>query len=547
MRHVLARACAAIGVLAPVRRARARWALRRDPLIRERAEADAGRYATFASATAHLWRADPGPRAARRALVLSTRTPGVEAELGTLKAVQAAGFDVTVLLEDEHRSLAPFYRLGGATAVHLWSRFMPSGAYADRARMLMREASSLDDAMALTADGIRVGRISACTALRDLRVGALDLAHAGGRATMVRRLAASLAAVEQAAAILDATAPDLVVTEPEYTPKGELFELALARGLDVVCYAEAHRRDTLMFKRYHAGNRDDHVTTLSPSTWTDLRQAPWTPARRARVADEIARGYRDGDWFNPRPAPAGPAPADAARALDLDPSKKTAAVFPHVLWDAPVMWGTPLFPSYQEWLLRTMQVAYENTALNWVVKLHPSHVWRRADEGYTETEERRVIERRLGPPPPHVRFIPPETSLTTDGLLRCVDYCLTVRGTVGVEAARLGIPVLTAGRARYTHHGFTVDSASAGEYLDRLRQLESRPALDEATRELADRFAYGAFVLRPWRMQSVTVGRDGRPGIAVTSAAGWDAAPDIRALAAWLASADEDFLAPDAA
>lgn len=545
LRHLLARALAAAGMLAPVRRTRARLSLRRDPLIRERAAADATRYATFAEATGHVWHPLPGPRASRRALALSTRNPGVEAELGTLKAVQAAGFDVAMLLEDEQRSLRPFYQLVGAAPVHLWSDFTPAAVHAGRARALMRGAASLDDVTQLTADGIRVGRISACTILRDLRMGTLDLSRAAGRAAMTRRLAASLAAVEQAARILDAAAPDLLITEPEYTPKGELFELALARGIDVVCYADAHRRDTLMFKRYHAGNRDDHVTTLSPSTWTALQAQPWTPARRARVADEIEGGYRRGDWFNHRSTPTGPEPADAARWLGLDPSKKTAAVFPHVLWDAPVMWGTPLFPSYQEWFVRTMRVAYQNDALNWVVKLHPSHVWRRADEGYADTEETRVIEDRLGPPPPHVHLIPPETSLTTDALLRTVDYCLTVRGTVGVEAARLGIPVLTAGRARYTHHGFTVDSASAGEYLDRLRHLESQPPLDESTRDRADRFAYGAFVLRPWRLQSVTAGHDGRPRVAVTEPAGWNTAPDIRALAAWLASTDEDFLAAD--
>ncbi len=553
LRGLASRAIATTGLLGSARRLRTHVALARDPAIRARAADDARRFAAFAAATAPAWRDPQGTARTRRALVVSTRTPSVEAELVTLKAVQVAGYELAVLVEDEQRSLRPFYALGGAMPVRLWSEFLPGAFYAGRAEALLRTCRSIDDVMRLEVDGVRAGRISACTTLRDLRLGAIDLPTPAHRATLRRRLAASLAAIDQAAAILDATTPDLLITEPEYTPKGELFELALARGIDVVCYADAHRRDALMFKRYRTGNRDDHLTTLSASTWRDLRQQAWTPAHRARVADEIEDCYRRGDWFNHRALPAAPAlasastPDDAAARLGLDPAKKTAAVFPHVLWDAPVMWGTPLFSSYQEWFLRTMRAAYENDAVNWVVKLHPSHVWRRADEGYTDTEETRVIDSRLGPLPAHVRLVPPEAALTTDTLLRAVDYCLTVRGTVGIEAARLGIPVITAGHARYTHHGFTVDSTSADEYLDRLRHLESQPPLDDATRELADRFAYGAFVRRPWRMESLRMTPDGQPRVTIADAGAWAAAPDVRALAAWLASADEDFVAPDIA
>ena len=122
-----------------------------------------------------------------------------------------------------------------------------------------------------------------------------------------------------------------------------------------------------------------------------------------------------------------------------------------------------------------------------------------------------------------------------------VDYCLTVRGTVGVEAARLGIPVLTAGHARYTHHGFTIDSTTTGEYLDRLRHIEDTPPLTRDARELAERFSYGAFLLRPWRMESVAKGAEG-VRIQVPDRDAWAQAPDIRSLAGWLTSTREDYL-----
>ena len=98
-----------------------------------------------------------------------------------------------------------------------------------------------------------------------------------------------------------------------------------------------------------------------------------------------------------------------------------------------------------------------------------------------------------------------------------------MRGTVGVEAARLGIPVLTAGPARYAELGFTVDSASRGEYLARLARIEDTPPLSAEQRELAERFGYGLFLLRPCSL-----------------------ATDLPALTDWFASCEEDFLARDA-
>lgn len=567
LRHAGARLLDTLGLLRAMRRTQLAWRLRRDSEIRARETAQAARASAFiASHGAVFAPAMPGSdavpgsgavstgavasagrtrsaaaRGVRRALMVSNRTPSIESELGIIAAVQDAGFAVTVLLEDEQAGLAPYYSLAGAQ-VSRWSAWLPGNDASRRARALLAPAISLEEAMQAEDQGVRVGRIAACTALRDLQLGELDLGRAANRAAVERRLAASLGAVTQARRILDALQPDLVVTDHEYTPKGELFECALGRGLDVVACDQAHRHDAVVFKRYHPGNRDRHLTTLAPSTWEAVQAMPWTPREAEAIAHEIRDCYARGDWYASGRRTGPSTPAAIRAALDLDPAKKTVVVFPHVLWDAPVLWGDPLFPSYQEWFLRTMRVAWESPQLNWVVKLHPSHVWRAGMNPDGRPEEVRVLEDQIGPRPAHVRLMPADTPIATDALLRVVDACVTVRGTVGVEAARLGVPVITAGQARYTHHGFTVDSASTGEYLDRLRHLADQPRLDDATRQLADRFAWAAFLLRPWRMTSVVTEGD-HVDVRVDSRAALSAAPDIRALAAWFDSREEDFRA----
>jgi hypothetical protein len=154
--------------------------------------------------------------------------------------------------------------------------------------------------------------------------------------------------------------------------------------------------------------------------------------------------------------------------------------------------------------------------------------------------------------PPHITVIPAETAVSTFSLFQVMDYCLTVRGTIGMEAASLGIPVLTAGTGRYDHKGFTIDVESREAYRERLARIEEIPPLSAEARELAERFAYGVWMLRALPLVSFTCEyqRDRRASCQVrinaVTAEDWRQAPDLAALASWFAaSKDEDFLMPD--
>ena len=314
---------------------------------------------------------------------------------------------------------------------------------------------TLEDMLRITHDGVRVGQIAACTALRYLRLGTLDVRKPAVRNLLSRRVATSMTSTAEAQRILQTVRPDLVLTDTEYTPKGELFETCLEQGHDVIAYDTAHSTSTLMFKRYGRHNRDEHLRTLSSDSWAAIRNLAWTSAMRDRLADELEAGYARGDWFVGSAALQSPfrlmEPAEVRGFVGLDPAKKTALIVPHMLWDAPMMWGKPLFLTYQDWLVETVAAACGNTSVNWVIKLHPAHVWKKADEGHhDEPAELRVLRETFGTLPAHIRVIPPDSPVSMFSLYGVMDYCLTVRGTAGIEAARLGVPVLTAGPARYS-------------------------------------------------------------------------------------------------
>ncbi len=130
-----------------------------------------------------------------------------------------------------------------------------------------------------------------------------------------------------------------------------------------------------------------------------------------------------------------------------------------------------------------------------------------------------------------------------------MDYCLTVHGTVGIEAARMGIPVLTAGAGRYAGKGFTIDSDTREEFLEKIANIQEIPRLSSAQQELAERFAYGIFLMRPLILTTISNPYHnpktfiGNFRLNIKTKEDWYNAPDLKTFAHWVQeSTEEDFL-----
>ena len=139
--------------------------------------------------------------------------------------------------------------------------------------------------------------------------------------------------------------------------------------------------------------------------------------------------------------------------------------------------------------------------------------------------------------------------------MEVTDYCLTVRGTIGIEMPCFGIPVFTAGTGRYSGFGFTIDSSTREEYLDKLRCMQDFPRLSPEQTELAKKYAYALFKLRPcafktFEMVQVPLEKLGHPldhNVVIRASSFHDIveAPDLKAFAEWaIDSRDLDYLVP---
>jgi hypothetical protein len=240
--------------------------------------------------------------------------------------------------------------------------------------------------------------------------------------------------------------------------------------------------------------------------------------------------------------------------LGLDPNKQTAVLFSHVLWDASMFYYRDLYPDQGRWFVETVKLAAESDDVQWLVKLHPALSWKlRMEHVHGEPAEVAMIREAIGSLPPHMLLIQPDDDVDNTDLFQIIDAGVTIRGTVGLELPRLGIPVLTAGTSDYSGRGFTVDAETVEAYEHNVRAIRELGRLDAEQVRTANLYAYGIFCVRPWRFDAFsldflpvdTAGAtlEHRLRVNVDRLVEFERAPDLAAFARWvLDTRDADYV-----
>ena len=415
----------------------------------------------------------------------------------------------------------------------------------------------VSDLIAFEFDKVGIGRIALSNYLTCHKFAQFDIDDPATLAELELGLRRSRHHVMTARKLVQNNRPSVaLLLEKGLSPMAELFGVCIDEGVQVVQYCGSQAANSFALKRYSTANRYQHPFSLDSSTWERVRRMPWTRDRESELMNEFAESYTQGTWFNRKFLHQGKTIKSAdevRRQLGLDEGKKTAVIFSHVLWDATFFYGEGLFENYESWLLETIRAACANPSVNWVIKLHPDLVWKLKYEGHTgELRDTIAIRSSVGSLPSHVKLVSPDTDISSYSFFGITDYCLTVRGTIGIEMACYGVPVLVAGTGRYSGLGFTVDSASKEEYLARVADIQSTPQMTTTQTELARRFAYTLFKRRPWQFKSFEIvkspiGKIGQPlddnvAIHLNSFEELASAADLREFSEWVDSGAVDYL-----
>lgn len=374
------------------------------------------------------------------------------------------------------------------------------------ARNIMSREMNFTAFKELRYRGARIGPQIISSVCRSTMQGAPDLKDPAIRGKIADLLPETVEAVDKAGKLFEKfNIQTLIVVESNYAMMAALVDTAIQKGVNVIQAVQPWRDDALIFKRLTPETRRYHPNSVSLSTLKQFETAEWTEKQERELDKQLLDRY-GGKWFlqsRNQPNVKKKTKEDIIRQLGLDEGKKTAVVFSHVLWDANLFFGEDLFEDYGDWFVQTVKAACANKNANWIIKLHPSNVWKRSRENITEEfAEITLIKKEIGDLPPHVKLLYPNTDINTWSLFEFADYGVTVRGTIGMELSCLGVPVFTAGTGRYSNLGFTFDSATKEEYLEKLSRIQDFERMTDEQTLLAKKHAYMVFCLRPWIMKS---------------------------------------------
>jgi hypothetical protein len=152
-------------------------------------------------------------------------------------------------------------------------------------------------------------------------------------------------------------------------------------------------------------------------------------------------------------------------------------------------------------------VAKKKTNINWIIKVHPANATKNARDNYTGSNNemdaiRKVFNHKI---PKHIVVIEPDSDINTFSLFSIMDFCLTVRGTIGIESTALGITTLLAGTGRYDNKGFTLDYKTKEDYLNALNKIETIPEMSLSMVRLAQIHMYTLFKRKCLRIDKVNI------------------------------------------
>lgn len=435
----------------------------------------------------------------------------IKQHLMLASALSLSGWTTTVIVDSAlMRRTLRYARAFGITSIRFYQEIELSSQEQERcsaaAAKFLSRPMSFEQIKTWTFQKCNIGPQLLASASRALMNGAIDTRDDLLQTTLRAALPSVLENASRAEALMKELKPDLlIVNEANYTKYGPLVDAAIAGGSEVIHFTQPWQDDALMCKRLTKSNRRSHPSSVSKETMRALQTQAWTEALQI-LLDQVFYDRYAGRWAlqaRNQPLVRNLDWQEIQSSLNLSRTRPVGIIFSHVLWDANLFYGIDLFEGYGDWFIQTVRGAIQNEKVDWLLKIHPANEWKRAyAEERGEYAETRLIRDHFGTLPAHVKLVMPSAGINSLVLYKEADFGVTVRGTPGMEMPCFGKPVLTAGTGRYSGLGFTIDSASRAEYLQRLAKAHLLKPLRQEEVDAAKRHAYALFILRPWQMRS---------------------------------------------
>lgn len=297
----------------------------------------------------------------------------------------------------------------------------------------------------------------------------------------------------------------IICEERVKLPEAVFFNLALKNNIDYIQFSNAPEQSSLVIKRLGRLNYREH-----PLSITNFYQYRNLKKAKSRISKEVFRlikaRYLNNNWYDRNLIHNTPTIEFSKKKINLIKSNKIITIFPHIFWDAPNTYFKDIFEDYKSWFDNTVRHLARIPNLTVIIKSHPDLLWKSKFISRKAFNHDKYFEELIS----EVSFysksnfylLKSNSNINTLSLIKNSDAVLTVRGTVGLEAACFGIPCITAGTGRYSFNGFTIDSNQKKQYFRQIDNILKVNKLSQSKICRAHLLAFLIYKCKPIKIKS---------------------------------------------
>jgi hypothetical protein len=339
-----------------------------------------------------------------------------------------------------------------------------------------------------TLDGLAIGEHAHAGALRFFATGSLD-GEPHAEPVLRRYLESALLTAYATRRLLrSVTFSSAVLTHGIYVPWGVIGEVARQEKVRVSAWNVAYRK-----RRFIFSHDDTYHHTLLSETQEHWEQLELSEAQDRELMQYLA-SRREGlfDWIVFH-RPSRQDPDAIATKIGVDRTRPVIGLLTNVAWDAQLHYPANAFPNMLEWLVQTCDYFATRPDLQLLIRVHPAEI-----SGFPPSRQPILgeLRKRLPTLAPNVIVVPPESGLSTYGLMSLCNAAIIYGTKMGVELTSVGQPVIVAGEAWIRNKGITHDATTPSEYFAILDRLPFAERLSQSVLTRARRYAFHFFFNR---------------------------------------------------
>ena len=155
--------------------------------------------------------------------------------------------------------------------------------------------------------------------------------------------------------------------------------------------------------------------------------------------------------------------------------KQIVPIFTNVIFDTSQPHANTLFEDMFTWLDAVLKVIRAHPETLFVIRAHPDET--RLRKASLETVENWYYDRDVFNDD-NVIFVPPSETLSSYELIQRAKFTMIYNSTIGMEASIMGMPVLCAGKARFTQYPTVFFPQSVEAYGEKLKEFLNAESIE---------------------------------------------------------------------